>query len=127
MPCIILSIFNILFMIYIFKRLKYSSRIASTRRKKLSTNKTIIVLTILFVVFTTPSAIISRYYNDLVNTKVGNIILLSGDCFSFTFHALSIFVLYLSNKRFSDRLKPIIFIDFRVIFASRTKKSPTLL
>ena len=72
---------------------------------------TVILLSLLFIVLTSPGAFISQYYDVLIISYTGKIILFSGDCISFSFHALSIIILSLTNKRFLNKLKTLFIIN----------------
>ena len=73
-------------------------------KKQLQINLSVIIMTLLFIVFTCPSAIASQYYNVLVTSFNGNIILFSMDCFAFSYHALNIIILCFTNKQFTRKL-----------------------
>ena len=62
-------------------------------------------MTILFIVFTCPSAICSQFYNTLIQTESGQNILFSLGCFAFSYHALSIVIKCASNKLFFRKFK----------------------
>ena len=62
-------------------------------------------MTILFILFTSPSAICSQFYGKLIKSYNGTIILYVSDCIAFSYHALNIIILCLVNKSFLRRLK----------------------
>ena len=66
-------------------------------------------MTILFIVFTCPSAIASQYYLKLWGTYSGRIVLFFCDDLTFAYHALNIVILCLSNKLFLRELKDIFY------------------
>jgi hypothetical protein len=66
-------------------------------------------MTLLFFVFTSPGAIASQYYNVLVTSFNGKIVLFSMDCFAFSYHALNIIILCLTNKQFLRKFVQIAF------------------
>ncbi|CAF0884018.1 unnamed protein product [Brachionus calyciflorus] len=75
-------------------------------RKKLNMTKTILILNIQFIILTLPSSIISRFfYLNLIQTRIGTLILFVCDNFSFSFNSFNIITLYLTNKKFKDELK----------------------
>ncbi|CAF1044319.1 unnamed protein product [Brachionus calyciflorus] len=75
-------------------------------RKKYNMTKTILILTIQFIILTLPSSIISRFfYVTLIKTRVGTIVIFVCDNFSFSFNSLNILTLYLSNKKFNEELR----------------------
>ncbi len=77
----------------------------NNKRKEISINLTIILMTILFILFTSPSAICSQFYGQLISSYNGTIILYVSDCIAFSYHALNIIILCLVNKSFLRRLK----------------------
>lgn len=71
--------------------------------------KTIIILTITFIVLTLPGAIVSAYYNEIMALEAGHMIVNLSDDLSCTFHAFNFITLFLSNKQFSQRVKTFFF------------------
>ena len=105
-PFILLVIINIFLIIDLNKKKRLANVENSVIKKnQLSINLSIILMTILFVVFTSPSALSSQFYNILVTTYTGNVILFASDCLAFSYHALCIIILCLSNKQFLRKLK----------------------
>ncbi len=74
---------------------------------QLSFNLSIIQLSIPFIVFTCPSAVSSQFYNILVTSYTGNIILFACDCTGFSYHAFKIIILYFTNKQFQSKFKEV--------------------
>ena len=109
-PFFLLAIVNVLLIINLRQKLRSSlganmmENSSTNDKKQLYVNVSVILMTILFIVFTCPSAIASQYYNVLVTSFKGNIILFSMDCFAFSYHALNIIILSLSNKQFLKRI-----------------------
>ncbi len=66
---------------------------------------TVIIMTLLFIIFTCPSAICSQFYSVLVSSYIGKVILYACDCFAFSYHALNIIILCLSSKQFLKKIK----------------------
>lgn len=62
-------------------------------------------MTLLFIVLTSPGAICSQFYNTLIVSYSGNVILFSSDCIAFSYHALNILILCISNKHFLRKLQ----------------------
>ena len=62
-------------------------------------------MTLLFIIFTCPSAISSQYYGFLLSSYIGNVILFSADCIAFSYHSLTILILCLSNKQFLRKIR----------------------
>jgi hypothetical protein len=110
-PFVLLAIINLLLIINL--RQKQRANMENTNssvdnKTQLQINLSVIIMTILFIVFTCPSAIASQYYNVLVTSFNGNIILFSMDCFAFSYHALNIIILCFTNKQFTRKLLQII-------------------
>jgi hypothetical protein len=104
-PFILLVIINIFLIVDLNKKKRMASVQNSViKENQLSITFSIILLTILFIVFTSPSAVSSQFYNILLTTYTGNIILFACDCFAFSYHALNIIILCLSNKQFLRKL-----------------------
>ena len=74
-------------------------------RKQMTINVTIMIITILFIVFTSPGAVISQFYSTLIMTETGTALIFLGDCITFSYHAFTIIILCLSNKEFLRKLK----------------------
>ena len=105
-PFILLAIINILLIFDLNRQKKLVSvKNSAIKKNQLSINMSVIVLTLLFIVFTSPSAVCSQFYNTLVTTYIGNIILFASDCFAFSYHALNIIILCAANKQFFRNLK----------------------
>lgn len=63
-----------------------------------------IAISLFFIILTTPGAVCSQFYYDLVRTVNGKLILFACDSITFSYHALNIIFLSLSNKEFYTRL-----------------------
>lgn len=87
------------------KRRSIDQYITTANRKQLLINVCVIVMTLLFIVFTSPGAVCSQFYNSLVISYTGNIILFASDCFAFSYHAFHIIILCVSNKQFFRKFK----------------------
>ena len=108
-PFIFLAIINTLLIIDLRRHVQLTSEstnsAVSTTSNKISINTSVIAITLLFIVFTCPSAIASQYYNTLVTSYNGNIILFACDCFAFSYHALNIIILCMFNKQFVRKFR----------------------
>ena len=71
-----------------------------SKQKQLSISLSIMLMTVLFIVFTLPMAIGSLLVNTLLSTHSGKLILFCFGCFSFTYHALNLVILCRFNKHF---------------------------
>lgn len=96
-----------IFLIIDLQKKKRSVTQATTRihKNQLSINLSVILMTLLFILFTSPGAICSQFYNVLVQSHTGLVILYSSDCIAFSYHALNILILCISNKQFLRKLK----------------------
>ena len=88
-------------------------------KKKSSITITIISMTFLFIVFTSPGAFTSKYYSNLVSSTNGHMIILFCDCFCFSYHGLNIIILCFTNKRFFRQLKT--FFKNKRVYRYRSK------
>ena len=80
---------------------------ANRQENQKSLNKTVVSLTVLFIVMTLPGAVVTSFlYAYLFNSgEIGNLVIIVCDCFSFSFHALNFLILLLTNKRFLREVK----------------------
>ena len=124
-PFILLAVINICLVVDLHKRSKGIIDAANSRFKKsqLSINISVIIMTILFIVFTCASAVASHYYDQLVQSFNGNIILFSADSFAFTYHSLNILIVLFSNKQFRIKFKET--FGLKVNTASQTASTGT--
>jgi cobalamin synthase len=86
-PFTLIAISNMLLLLHLNKLRKNSTTTVSSplSRKQFEINVTIMVITILFIIFTSPGAVISQFYSALVVSENGNIVIYVGDCFTFSF------------------------------------------
>ena len=68
-------------------------------------NKTVILITFLFIIMTGPGAVVSLLYDKLLGFENGRIIISFGAAFEMSYHAYSLLILYSTNKKFSNHLK----------------------
>ena len=64
----------------------------------------VMAMTLFFVVFTSPSAVCSQFYNTLITTYSGNVILTVSQRIGFSYHALNIVILCVFNNKFANIL-----------------------
>lgn len=62
-------------------------------------------MTLLFILLTGPDAVCSMLYSQIISLPNGELIIILLDCITFSYHALNILVLSLSNKEFLRQLK----------------------
>jgi len=106
-PFVLLAIINLLLIINLHQKQRANMENTNSsvdNKTQIQINLSVIIMTLLFIVFTCPCAIASQYYNVLVTSFNGNIILFSMDCFSFSYHALNIIILCFTNKQFRRKL-----------------------
>lgn len=89
----------------VHKKTQASIKNKKTLQKKNSANITVISLTFLFIVLTSPLAVVANSYTELIKTLSGKLIISIGDSLSFSFHCLSIIILMITNKRFFREMK----------------------
>jgi multisubunit Na+/H+ antiporter MnhB subunit len=107
-PFVVLAVANILLIVDLQKKTQENNQATNSvldAKSKLNINLSVIIITVMFIVFTCPSAIASQYYNVLVATIRGRVILYACDCFAFSFHALNILILLATNKQFVRKCK----------------------
>ena len=104
-PFGLLFLVNILLTVDLRQNTRYLTTKASKKRSQLSMNMSVVIMTLFFIVFTCPGAVCSQFYNVLVTTHTGNIILFVSDCFAFSYHALNTIILCATNKDFMRKFK----------------------
>ena len=103
-PSILLVIINTLLIRRVIKKDKTITLTRNTKKRMM--NLFVIFMTIYFIVLTLPSSIAGGFFFDeLLSTKLGNIILFFCDCLSFSNHAFNIFLLFFVNTRFRRALR----------------------
>ena len=70
------------------------------KKKQLSISVSVMLLTLFFILFTLPMAIVTLLVNSLTTTHDGKLVLFCFGCFSFTYHAFNLVVLCRFNKYF---------------------------
>ena len=70
-------------------------------------NRTVLVEAVLFVSMTAPAAIATSFLNSYLQTsgEIGNLIILSCNTITFSYHAFNFFIIFWANKRFSREVK----------------------
>ncbi len=110
MPFTLLAIFNTLLIILLqIKRRRSQGNISSSTNqtssktnKQRSLNITVITLTTLFIVMTMFGTLASIYYDTLLESETGLIILYVFDAIATSYHALNFIFLLITNKRFRE-------------------------
>ena len=117
-----LTIINILLIIDLNRKIQ-SSASSSIRNTRISKNQrainiTLIIMTLLFILLTGPNAVCSMLFSQIMKLPNGELIIILLDCITFSYHALNILVLCLSNKEFLRQLKKSFGFTFIVDFES---------
>ena len=102
LPFLMLAITNILLILFLYK-LSHVSTLqlnASKAKKQKSLNITVISLTLIFIVMTSPSALCSIYFEKWIGTQLGAVFITLSDCICFSYHGLNFALLFVSNKKF---------------------------
>ena len=104
-PFAVLLVTNILLIVDLHKKAKTIQGSDSVLKKnQFSINLSVVVLTLIFIVLTCPSAIACQYYTTLIMTPHGIVLVLIADCCAFTYHAFNIVILSTTNKLFRRKL-----------------------
>ena len=104
-PFCMIAVANFLLVISILRKNKVSTATTTNAKKRnIFMNITVFSITILFIVLTCPGAIASSYFNVLIQSYSGRVILFSVDSLTFSYHSLSFITLFITNKKFSKEL-----------------------
>jgi hypothetical protein len=93
-----------LLVLTLLKKNKIATNSDNQKSKQRSLNVTTISIAVLFVVFILPTSVISSYYNELIKTFDGMVILYISDSCLFTYHGLNFIVLIATNKQIYRKL-----------------------
>jgi hypothetical protein len=103
-PFFIIITANMLLVLTLLKKNKITTNSDNQKSKQRSLNVTTISIAVLFVVFILPTSVISSYYNELIKTFDGMVILYISDSCLFTYHGLNFIVLIATNKQIYRKL-----------------------
>ena len=110
-PFILLFVTNIFLIITV----KIKSKLSAVKltdlqkRKKKLMNITVICVTLLFICFTLPGAVVSSMFNVLIQSYTGTVLLFVADSLQFSYHSLNLIILLITNRKFSRKLKYLFF------------------
>ena len=98
-------------LIYLVYKNKNRSNLTTSNNKEIKMSITVITITILFILFTLPTASIQYniVYKNLYSTELGQLCILLCNAVTYTYQASNFIILYLSNNQFSMELKSIIY------------------
>ena len=99
--CLILILNSLLvYHLYQVKKSIKNLNQSALLKNQFSISITILAMSFLFVLSTSPGAVISQFFSILIQTETGTIVLYIGDNITFSYHALTIVILMVSNKEF---------------------------
>lgn len=99
-PYLALVLANTALIVFLTIRQKNSIQSTSSSSKKSSANRTVLAITLLFIVMTFPSTIGNIFYTQWITYEWGLAAILTCDAIDFTYHAISFPVLMITNIRF---------------------------
>lgn len=109
-PFIVLLIVNFLLVRKIMSRKKIHLSISNVTNEKKSRkndriNRTVLLLTFLFILMTLPSASASFFFTTLVTSDFGLFLIVLFNCISFSYHGFNFIFMAFSNKIFFEEYK----------------------
>jgi hypothetical protein len=107
-PFALIVIANFLLIYRLKIRSTTTSSSASSRDRQKQMNTSVIALTLLYIVMTLPGTLVSIYYDFLLHSEWGTIVLYIGDSIDITYHALNFIVLFFTNKKFLEEIRNLI-------------------
>ena len=114
-PFILIFISNILLITFLMKmNSRNVNNNPNNNARRSRTNKTIITMTITFILMTLPGAICSFYYSELTNLSYGSFTILFFDCVTFSYHCLNFWFLYFTNHVYKNELLKLLKINFKI-------------
>ncbi|CAF1051332.1 unnamed protein product [Brachionus calyciflorus] len=81
------------------------------KNKQDQMTKTIIYMTVTFILITLSNVTASFYFNTLIITDYGSALLRLTDMLSYAYHGLNFIVFYISNNRFRSEFKKVFGIN----------------
>ena len=114
-PFCLLAITNALLLIHLRQTTTYITNVNSTvKREQMSINLTVILITLMFIVFTLPNAIVSHFRLLLWSMGSDGTALMFGlDNLTLSYHAFNIVILLATNKLFLRQFK-VLFSDKKI-------------
>lgn len=108
MPFILLAISSLLLIYEINRKTRNLGALSSSSQRQenqRSLNKTVVFFALLFVIMTSPGAIVTSFLNSVLQSSGhwGLVIISVCDCITFSFHALNFIILIVTNKIDSEK------------------------
>ena len=124
-PFCILAFANMMLIIFLLKNnsqtfTENTNTLVCARRSK--TNKTIMIVTITFIILTLPGALCSYYFSDLINLQYGRVILTFFDCVTFSYHGLNSLILFMTNNIYRREIKKLL-LCFKITGTTQVNKT----
>ena len=115
-PFSVLAITNIslIFMLNCHRRVSALNQSAAKSQKQRSVSIMVIVMTLMFIIFTGVGSVVNFFIPELIKSYTGNVIIVLGDTACFLFHGLNIITLFATNKKFRCEFKKIAQLRIRI-------------
>ena len=101
-PYVSLIIVNCALITFLTTHHKKSRAAGAQSRKKTNISRTVIAITLLFIILTFPAAMDSVFYGFFIEQEWGFIPMFMFDCLEFSYHGLSFVILMATNARFRE-------------------------
>lgn len=102
-PFLAIAISNFGLIILIYRKKAAMGNKATSKEQKSRhdrMNLTVLLMTFLFILMTTPIAMASFFFDELTTTDYGQFIIVLVDFISFCYHGLNIFIMAITNRIF---------------------------
>ena len=106
-----LAISNVLLITYINRKKSNLNQTKSQKSKQRTVNRTVIGMTVMYMVMTIPGTITAVYYGNLIKTDWGTFVLYVGDSIDNSYHGLNFLILLMTNRIFLNEAKRLFFGD----------------
>ena len=70
-------------------------------------NRTVVFVTLLFILLTGPGAVISAMFSYILSLPYGLLLIVFVDSIAFSYHAYGLIILYKTNKKFANHLRSV--------------------
>ena len=107
-PFSLLALLNLLLIIHINKKKSNLEQNKTQVSKQKTMNRTVISMTLMYIIMTIPGTLVSIYYGFLIQTDWGTFLLFLGDSIDNSYHGLNFIILLITNKKFLNEAKNIL-------------------